>query len=327
MKHALLISEFLSTPWAIMPERLSAFAGVIARWSLGAVADVDTMTAVQTDSATVAARRGASARAGNGSIAVLPMYGVVTQRGNMADDISGPGSMSTQMFAQALRSALADDSVDAVLIDIDSPGGSVYGVQELADEIYQARGQKPVVTIANSLAASAAYWLGSAASEFYVTPGGEVGSIGVWSAHEDWSKALADAGVTTTLISAGKYKTEGNPYGPLSADAQSFMQSRVDDYYGAFTKAVARNRGVPVATVREGMGQGRVLGAQAAKEAGMVDDIAAFDDVIRRMSKNLRQSAKARATADPPVPQAEPVVTDGMGRIACRRRLLDLIGT
>ncbi|ARK50044.1 S49 family peptidase [Burkholderia pseudomallei] len=324
MKHALLISEFLSTPWALMPERLAAFTGVVARWSTGRTVDADTMARVRADADIVAARRGAATKATGGAIAVLPMYGVVTQRGNMADDISGPGSMSTQLFAQSLRSALADDSVDAILIDVDSPGGSVYGVQELADEIYQARAQKPVVAVANSLAASAAYWLGSAASEFYVTPGGEVGSIGVWSAHEDWSKALAEAGVTTTLISAGKYKTEGSPYEPLSADAQSFMQSRVDDYYGAFTKAVARNRGVPITSVRDGMGQGRVLGAQAAKDAGMVDDIATFDDVIRRMSKNLRQSAKAKAAESSGVHQATP---DGLGRIACRRRLLDLMST
>jgi signal peptide peptidase SppA len=327
MKHALLISEFLSTPWALMPERLAAFAGVVARWSSGAIADAGTLARVRADADIAAARRSAAERTGGGSIAVLPMVGVVTQRGNMADDISGPGSMSTQMFSQTLRSALADDAVDAILIDIDSPGGSVYGVQELADEIYQARGQKPVVAIANSLAASAAYWLGSAASEFYVTPGGEVGSIGVWSAHEDWSKALADAGVTTTLISAGKYKTEGNPYEPLSADARAFMQSRVDDYYGAFTKAVARHRGVQVASVRDGMGAGRVLGAQAAKDAGMVDDIATFDDVIRRLSKNSRQSAKARAAAEPPALEAQPAIVQGMGRIACRRRLLDLIST
>ncbi|MBU9608243.1 S49 family peptidase [Burkholderia multivorans] len=326
MKHALLISEFLSTPWAIMPERLSAFAGLIARWSLGATADADTMASVRADAANVAARR-SSARTGSGAIAVLPMYGVVTQRGNMADDISGPGSISTQLFTQALRAALADDSVDAILLDIDSPGGSVYGVQELADEIYQARAQKPVVAIANSLAASAAYWLGSAAAEFYVMPGGEVGSIGVWSAHEDWSKAMADAGVTTTLISAGRYKTEGNPYEPLSAEAKSFMQSRVDDYYAAFTKSVARNRGVSVTSVRDGMGQGRVLGAQAAKDAGMVDDIATFDEVIRRMSKNLNPSGRARSAADLPEPQAPPATTDGLGRLACRRRMLDLLGT
>lgn len=321
MKHALLISEFLSTPWAIMPERLAAFAGVIARWSSGSTADAGTMARVRADAEIVAARRSATAHTSGGAIAVLPMYGVVTQRGNMADDISGPGSMSTQLFAQALRSALADDAVDAILIDVDSPGGSVYGVQELADEIYQARGRKPVVAIANSLAASAAYWLGSAASELYVSPGGEVGSIGVWSAHEDWSKALAEAGVTTTLISAGMYKTEGNPYQPLSADAQSFMQSRVDDYYGAFTKAVARNRGVPVTSVRDGMGQGRVLGAQAAKNAGMVDDIATFEDVIRRMSKNLRQPTKTGASAVEPTEQRDGRALD---KLTLRRRQIEV---
>jgi len=84
-----------------------------------------------------------------------------------------------------------------------------HGVCELADEIMAARAQKPVVAIANSLAASAAYWIGCAASEFYLTPGGEVGSIGVWQAHQDFSRALDEAGVTTTLISAGKFKVEG----------------------------------------------------------------------------------------------------------------------
>ncbi|WP_052688249.1 S49 family peptidase [Xanthomonas sp. MUS 060] len=151
------------------------------------------------------------------------------------------------------------------------------------------------MAVANSLAASAAYWIGCAAGELYVTPGGEVGSIGVWQAHFDYSQALAADGVTPTLISAGKYKVEGNPYGPLDEQALGFMQSRVDDYYGArvhqsrrqgawpadcqrarwhgpgpctrrrrFTKAVAKGRGQPIASVRDGMGQGRVLGADAA---------------------------------------------------------------
>ena len=74
----------------------------------------------------------------------------------MVDDVSGPGSASTQQFSAALRDALNDDTVSQILIDIDSPGGSVYGVAELADEILAARKQKPVVAIANSLAASAA---------------------------------------------------------------------------------------------------------------------------------------------------------------------------
>ena len=195
-----------------------------------------------------------------------------------------------------MRQALKDESVSQILIDIDSPGGSVYGVAELADEIISARAQKPVIAIANSLAASAAYWIGACASEFYVTPGGEVGSIGVWQAHQDYSKAMDEAGVKTTLISAGKFKVEGNPYTPLDEDAQAFMQSRVDDYYAAFTKAVAKGRGVSIAQVRDGMGQGRVLGAEAALASNMVDGIASLDDVVRKMRRNAKVQNKPQAS-------------------------------
>lgn len=129
------------------------------------------------------ARREAATAVSSGGIAVLPLYGVVTQRGNMVDDVSGPGSVRTQQFASVLGQTLADDSVSQILIDIDTPGGGVYGVSELADEVTSARAQKPMVAIANSLAASASYWIGCSVSEFYVAPGGEVGSIAVWQAH------------------------------------------------------------------------------------------------------------------------------------------------
>jgi signal peptide peptidase SppA len=206
----------------------------------------------------------------------------------MVDDISGPGSTSTQQFSAVLRQMLADDTVGQILIDIDSPGGSVYGVSELAGEIVKARAQKPVIAVANSLAASAAYWIGCSASEFYVTPGGEVGSIGVWQAHFDYSKALEEDGVKPTLISAGKFKVEGNPYVPLDEHAQAFMQSRVDDYYNAFVEAVAVGRGVSISDVRNGMGEGRVLGAEAALAMNMVDGISTFDEVLSKMQTSIK---------------------------------------
>ena len=196
-----------------------------------------------------------------------------------------------------VRQALADESVSQILIDVDSPGGSVYGVAELAEDILSACSQKPVIAIANSLAASAAYWIGCSAAELYVTPGGEVGSIGVWQAHFDYSQAMAAEGVTPTLISAGKYKVEGNPYAPLDSDAQGFMQSRVDDYYATFTKAVARGRGAPLSQVRDGMGQGRVLGADAALAANMVDGIATFDDVVKTMRSQAKLSPPVKPRA------------------------------
>lgn len=295
MNPSLLVAECLATPWALMPERLHALASIVTRWSVGNAVDPDTLKQIEIDRVAREIRRASSAAPAPGGIAVLPLYGVITQRGNMVDAVSGPGMTSTQQFSAALRELVADKSVSQILIDIDSPGGSVYGVAELADEIQSARAQKPVVAIANSLAASAAYWIGCAASEFYVTPGGEVGSIGVWQAHQDFSKALEEAGVKTTLISAGKYKVEGNPYSALDEDAQTFMQSRVDDYYAAFTKAVAKGRGVPISQVREGMGLGRVLGADAAVQQSMVDGVATFDEVLSRM----RRAAKSTATASP----------------------------
>ena len=302
MKRHLLIAEFLSTPWALMPERIHAAAGVLHRWAAGKSPEANVLERIAADREARDSRREANGRAVTGSIAVLPLYGLLTQRGNMMDDISGPGSTSTQLFAQAFREAVAEDTVGAILIDIDSPGGSVYGTYELAAEILQARNSKPVCAIANSLAASAAYWIGSAASELYVTPGGEVGSIGVYQIHTDNSRMLDQEGVTPTLISAGKYKTEGNPFQPLDEEALSFMQSRVDDYYDAFVRGVAKARNVPVAQVRDGMGQGRCLGASAALAAQMVDGICTFDELVARMQKQIKASrapapASRRASA------------------------------
>jgi signal peptide peptidase SppA len=296
MNKQLLISEFLTTPWALMPERLQAMTAVLTRWSSDEPPKEETLFQVNTDRVMRDTRKQFAASSAGAGIAVLPLYGVITQRGNMVEDISGPGSTSTQKFTSALRQVLADDTVAQILIDIDSPGGSVYGVSELAAEIMKARTQKPVVAVANSLAASAAYWIGCAAGEFYVTPGGEVGSIGVWQAHFDYSKALEGDGVKPTLISAGKFKVEGNPYVPLDLEALSFMQSRVDDYYNAFAKAVAKGRGLTVNDVREGMGEGRVLGADAALAAKMVDGVATFDEVLAKIQKTARSAQPVGAS-------------------------------
>ena len=298
MKHYLLLAEFMSTPWAMQDDRLAAFTALVSRWSAGVrLSEIEIEAAIGADKQARDTRRDATARAGGGGIAVLPLYGAVTQRGNMAGNVSGSGGVSTQQFAQALRAAVADDTVGQILIDIDSPGGSVYGVGELAAEIFDARSKKPVVGIANSCAASAAYWLGAQCSQLYCTPGGEVGSIGVKMVHEDVSKALEADGISPTIISAGKFKSEGSPYGPLSDESKAFLQSRVEDYYGAFTKAVAKGRGAAIAQVRDGYGQGRCIGADAALAEGMIDGIATFDDVVAKMTRNAKAARSASRVA------------------------------
>lgn len=286
------LAECLSTPWALQPERMNAYAAVLARRYFGGMKaggmDEDDHGAPLKPEAAVQRTGGRS-----GATAVIGVYGTIMQRASQINPCDG--GTSAQAISKALREANADDSISTIVLDIDSPGGSVYGISELAAEVRASA--KPVTAIANSLAASAAYWLGTAAAEFFVTPGGEVGSIGVWMAHQDMSKALAEQGVDITLISAGKYKVEGNPYEPLSEDARAFLQSRTDDYYAAFTRDVAKGRKVSVDDVRNGMGQGRVLGAKQAQEQKMIDGVMTFDQVIRHVQKQARTSNRSALAA------------------------------
>ena len=157
------------------------------------------------------------------------------------------------------------------------------GVEELSVEIHAARGVKPIVAVANSLMASAAYWIGSAAGEVVAIPSGEVGSIGVVAVHTEMSKRDEQLGVKRTVVSAGKHKTEINPFEPLSDEARDHIQERVDDFFGMFTRRVARNRGKSVKDVVKGFGQGRLVGAKEALAEGMIDRIQTIEQVFRSM--------------------------------------------
>jgi len=290
--NAELLAWINSQAWAMLPE---ALAGLVARAKAAGAQDGRPQVAP-----TAAANGEAQAA---GAVAVLPLVGTIRQRGGGLFEMFFGGA-STQRFTAALRQALADGSIGAIVIDVDSPGGTVSGVDELAAEIFRARGIKPIVAVANPLAASAAYWISSAATELFVTPTGQVGSIGVWSMHVDDSKWLEMVGEKVTLISAGKYKVEGNPYEPLGDEARAAMQADVDEYYGMFVRAVARNRGASAGDVRGGMGEGRVVTAKRAVELGMADRVGTLEDAVARAGKlaqgggkpsNRRADAAARA--------------------------------
>lgn len=282
-----IIEAVARSPWAIEPVKgadLYAFfrlkaAGIkLTSAEIAAVAD--------------AATQGAPRQQQAGSVAVLALKGVVMHRAEQVDDISGPGGTSTERFGQRFDAAMADSTVEAIVIDVNSPGGSVYGVQELAAKIRGARGQKPVVAVANAMAASAAYWIASAADELVVTPSGDVGSIGVWTAHEDVSKRLEMEGIKTSIIHAGKYKVEGNPFEPLTDEAKAQLQASVDDAYQAFVGDVAKGRGRKVSEVREGFGQGRMVSAAEAVKLGMADRVDTLEGVIARLMKPARGSGR-----------------------------------
>jgi signal peptide peptidase SppA len=146
-------------------------------------------------------------------------------------------------------------------------------VTECADAIFGLRETKKTVSISRYSMASAAYWLGAAAQTVVAAPLSTTGSIGCWMLHIDQSKAMEAEGITATMIKAGKFKVEANPFQPLTQEARDFLQSQVDTTYGAFVGAVAKYRGVTAGAVRSGYGEGRSLMDNEAKAAGLVDSV------------------------------------------------------
>lgn len=217
------------------------------------------------------------------SVAWLPLFGPISQRADMWMEMFG--GTSTEEFGAVFDGMIANKNVGSIVIEIDSPGGGVYGVHELSEKIFNARGKKPIVAVANSLAASAAYWIGTAADELIVTPSGEVGSVGVFTMHTDISAFEAELGVKRTFIQAGKFKTEGNPYQPLKTEAEKAIQARVNDYYDTMTSDIARYRGTSQLNVKNSFAGGRVVGADEAIDRGMADKVGTLETAIQRMSR------------------------------------------
>lgn len=306
MKYSRIMQAFYGSAWAILPEKYEAIRALLELRASGGRVTEEEIKAI-----TQAAARPSPRTAGN--VAVIPVLGTLCYRAGMMSQYSGGASV--QGLQKTFRQALSDDSVKAIVFDIDSPGGEVDGIQEFGEEIFNARGQKKMVAVSNTLAASGAYWLATAADELVVSPSAQVGSIGVFMQHCDWSKYNENLGVVPTYISAGKYKTDGNPDQPLSDDARANMQSLVDGYYNAFVNAVARGRGVPATDVKNGFGEGRVVLAKDAVKMGMADRVATLDQTLARfgVSSQVRQMAETEV----PAIQAEAARADAGDDCGC----------
>lgn len=245
-----------------------------------------------------AARSRGRPRSIHGGVARVPLKGVLMPLGGFLALLFGDYN-PLDSFLSSLHEAHGDDEVGAIVIEVDSPGGVVDGIPEAAAAVRALRGQgKPIIAVANTLAASAAYWIASQADEVVVTPSGAVGSIGVYATHRNMSGALEMMGVETTLISAGKFKTEGNPYEPLSDDAKEAIQQDVDDFYGMFVADVAKGRGAKATEVKGGYGEGRVLNAKRALSDKLVDRVETLGETVARLSSRSRGGGVARAEVE-----------------------------
>jgi capsid assembly protease len=279
------------TIWALHPPALATIMAIIGERHRGYKPTPEEIRE------RIGARDDTAAAQPASPVAVINLFGPIVPRAGLFDDISGAASVES--FRAEFSEALASADIGAILINIDSPGGSAELIPELASDILAARGTKPIVAIANTLMASGAYWIACAADVIVVSPSGNVGSVGVYTAHEDWSKADEMMGVKTTLVSSkgAPYKVEGNPFEPLSEEARQELQRRVNAIEKMFVAAVAKGRGVTTSVVLADFGQGRLVMAQDAVTAGMADRVATFDQTLQQVAKDAQKVVAANRSA------------------------------
>jgi len=204
-------------------------------------------------------------------VAIIPISGPISKSQGIFSFLFGGTSYAE--IADAFSKAVQDDEIGAIVFDIDSPGGTVAGVEAVGDLIFNARGEKPIISFANGMMASAAYWLGSAAETIVGTKTSEIGSIGVLMIHGDQSKMDKQMGLKITYLTAGKYKALGNPHEPLGDTAKAIFKEELNEIYTVFVDTVARNRDIEFETVLTNQADGRVFVGQQSKDRGMIDEI------------------------------------------------------
>ncbi|ABE29916.1 clp protease family protein [Paraburkholderia xenovorans LB400] len=216
-------------------------------------------------------------------VAIVPIEGTLVHKLGELRPYSGMTGYDG--IRANLSMAMADESVRAIVLDIDSPGGEVAGCFDLVDSIYAARDVKPIWAICTESAYSAAYAIATAASRIIVPRTGGTGSVGVICMHVDFSQALTKAGIEVELIYFGDKKADGSDMKPLSKDARARFQSDVDAMGQLFVETVARNRGLTTANVR-GTQAGTFLGA-AGVEIGFADAVMSPDEAFASLLDEL----------------------------------------
>lgn len=254
-------------------------------------------------------------------VALISIIGVLQPRDSWLGRLLGGCALDG--VQSALSAAAADSAVRSIVLEIDSPGGAVAGVQQVADLIARIRGDgKRVLAWADGMCASGAYWIASAAERILVADATTMmGSIGVVATHVDESQSEAQAGLKMTEITAGRYKAVASSHKPLSEDGRATLQARVDAIYKVFVDAVATGRRRPVAEVLERMADGRVFVGHDAIKAGLADGVARLDMVM-----NLARPPASGANFRGEQAAAAPVVTCGAELLTTWKRCLAVRG-
>lgn len=174
----------------------------------------------------------------------------------------------------------SDSAIEAIILNYNTPGGVSAGVNELAQQIYELRKFKTVISVVDSMAASAGYWLASQSEKLFASPSSSLGSIGVYMIHADLTRSLQKKGVKIQVIRAGENKIAANPFEPLPDGARAKLQASVNSVYTDFISDIARGRGISVERVLANYGKGEMFNANDAVRFGLADGVATVSQVI-----------------------------------------------
>jgi signal peptide peptidase SppA len=280
-----LQAELSGHPWAMQPE---AFESLIR--------SAQTTAGPITRPAPVLGKKRVE-----GGVAIIDITGMITPRLSIFNMLFG--GTDVQTIQRELDDALADSSISKIVLNIDSPGGAVTGISDLADQVYKARSIKPIEAHVPGMAASAAYWIASATSRITMADTASVGSIGVVGTVLDNRVWQGMQGITLhEIVSSNAPKKRPDP---LTPEGRAVLQNNIDSIASVFTAKVAQYRGVSEKTVNADFGQGGIVIGAAAVRAGLADAIGSFETLLGAPGAidNTAQAAAAPAQDDSPEAQ------------------------
>lgn len=227
-------------------------------------------------------RSGEDAVTKQDGVATVSIDGVIGRR--FSKFVNSSGVVSVDVLERVLLELAEDSSVGAVVLDVDSPGGTVTGTPEAAAAVEALTAQKPVVAFTGGLMASGAYWLSVPADAIFAAPSAHIGSIGVYAAFLDESRAYENEGMHVELFKRGKYKAMGLPGLPLTDEQKVLIQERVDKIYEWFTGVVSSNRQVQPEAM-----EGQTYMGKAAMDVGLIDGIGTIADAVQHAKEQAEE--------------------------------------
>ncbi|MEH6790875.1 signal peptide peptidase SppA [Parasphingorhabdus sp.] len=211
--------------------------------------------------------------------------GVITVAGEIVDGETGPGMAASGRIAEQIYKALDEDEIKALVVRIDSPGGSAFASEEIRLALLEAKKKKlPIVVSMGDVAASGGYWIATAGDRIFAEPDTITGSIGVFAVLPSFEKALAKWGVTADGVQTTPLSGEPDFVGGFGEDLNLILQSGVEDSYADFVKLVATARKKTPSEV-DAIGQGRVWDGGTARQLGLVDAFGGISDALAEAAK------------------------------------------